>query len=63
MKKNPSNAKIVIVEDDQKLADLIEGQLKRFGYDAYQITDLEQIDQEIMQINPLLVILDINLPT
>jgi DNA-binding response OmpR family regulator len=54
--------RISIVEDDQKVADLLQTQLARFGYDVTQVRNLEGIDQEVLASRPHLVLLDINLP-
>lgn len=53
---------ICIVEDDQKVAELLQMQLKRFGYDVSVIRNLEAIDAEVLSCKPHLVLLDINLP-
>ncbi|KEO82604.1 response regulator transcription factor [Tumebacillus flagellatus] len=54
--------KICIVEDDQKLADLLQTQLERFGFEVSLIARLESIDAEVLACKPHLVLLDINLP-
>ncbi|MBL0388714.1 response regulator transcription factor [Tumebacillus sp. ITR2] len=53
---------ICIVEDDQKVAELLQTQLVRFGYEATVIGNLEGIDAEVLACKPHLVLLDINLP-
>ena len=54
--------KILIVEDDEKLRDEIE---IFFGHNGYETESLKKFDntiQDIIDINPDLVLLDINLP-
>ena len=54
--------KILIVEDDEKLRDEIE---IFFGHNGYETESLKKFDntiQNIIDINPDLVLLDINLP-
>ena len=54
--------KILIVEDDEKLRDEIE---IFFGHNGYETESLRKFDntiQDIIDINPDLVLLDINLP-
>jgi DNA-binding response OmpR family regulator len=53
---------ICVVEDDPKLAELLCNQLLRFGFAPYQVTDFQNIDQEVLASQAKLVLLDINLP-
>ncbi len=54
--------KILIVEDDEKLRDELEIFLKNNGYDAQSLKKFDDTIQDILQIHPDLVLLDINLP-
>ena len=54
--------KILIVEDDEKLRDELQIFLNNNGYEAESIKTLENTINEILRINPDLVLLDINLP-
>ena len=55
--------KIVIVEDDEKLRKELEAFLSHNGYQVDVITQFKQVVETIMQIQPDLVLLDIQLPS
>ncbi len=54
--------KIFIVEDDQRLAMLLQEYLQRFGYSTYAVQDFDRVKQEFEVAEPHLVLLDVNLP-
>lgn len=54
--------KILIVEDDQFISNELATLLNNSGYIAIELTDFKNTLQEIITINPDLVLLDINLP-
>lgn len=54
--------KILIVEDDEKLRDELEIFLNKNGYEAESLKKFDNTVNEILRINPDLVLLDINLP-
>ena len=54
--------KILIVEDDEKLRDELEIFLNKNGYEAMTLKTFNNTIQDILNINPDLVLLDINLP-
>lgn len=54
--------KILIVEDDEKLRDELEIFLNKNGYQAECLKTFENTIEDILKINPDLVLLDINLP-
>lgn len=54
--------KILIVEDDEKLRDELEIFLNKNGYEIDCIKTFENTTQDILEVNPDLVLLDINLP-
>ncbi len=54
--------KILIVEDDEKLRDELELFLNNNGYMAESIKTFDNTIQDILKINPDLILLDINLP-
>lgn len=54
--------KILIVEDDEKLRDELEIFLNKNGYQAQSLKTFENEITDILNINPDLVLLDINLP-
>ena len=57
-----SNYKILVVDDDRTLADVIAFAFKREGYDVVLAEDGEAALQRWTQDNPDLIILDVNMP-
>lgn len=55
-------ARILIVEDDKKLRNELEIFLNNNGYQAYSLETFENTINDILNINPDLILLDINLP-
>lgn len=56
------NYKIMIVEDDPDIAELVSLHLEKFGFIVYLCTDFSDILKEFESTEPHLVLLDINLP-
>ncbi len=54
--------KIMLIEDDRQLSELVGGHLERYGYVIYQPTDFQHIMEGFAKAQPDLVLLDINLP-
>lgn len=54
--------KILIVEDDEKLRNELEIFLNNNGYDSMSLKSFENALNDILEINPKLLLLDINLP-
>lgn len=54
--------KIMIIEDDKSIAELLEAHLDKFGFDAYICTNFESVVDEFNSLKPHLVLLDITLP-
>ncbi len=54
--------KILIVEDDKKLRDEMEIFFNNNGYQAEALKKFDNTIQDIMNVNPDLILLDINLP-
>lgn len=55
--------KIFIVEDDPKLAELLEKTIQKYGYDTLIAKDFQTILEDFSTYDPQLVLLDINLPS
>ncbi len=55
-------SKILIVEDDEKLRNELEIFLKNNGYEVSSLKNFNNTINEILEINPDVVLLDINLP-
>ncbi|MHA6253452.1 winged helix-turn-helix domain-containing protein [Oceanobacillus sp. CAU 1775] len=56
-------AKILIIEDDPKIASLLKNHLQKYGYDAIINEDFDVIMEVFEHVQPDLVLLDINLPS
>ncbi|UHA72832.1 response regulator transcription factor [Paenibacillus sp. 481] len=54
--------RIMIVEDDDKIASILQSSLTKYGYDVTRATQFTALKEELLQINPDLVLLDIHLP-
>ncbi|MCC0699564.1 response regulator transcription factor [Clostridioides sp. ZZV15-6383] len=54
--------KIMVIEDDVSLKNIIAECLSKWGHDVHQIENLENIIGEFRNYKPQLVLLDINLP-
>lgn len=54
--------KILMIEDDRKLNLLINDYLKRYGYDVIGISNFREVETEILEAKPDIILLDINLP-
>ncbi len=54
--------KILLVEDDFKIAGILVNYLKRYGYEVFEVKQLDQVFAEFQEVKPDLVLLDINLP-
>lgn len=54
--------KVMLIEDDTQLGELIQDHLERYGYVVYQPENFMNIAAEFAKIKPDLVLLDINLP-
>lgn len=54
--------KILIIEDDEVIAELVNEALEKWGYQAGQVEDFKNITEEVAKFRPDLILLDINLP-
>lgn len=55
--------KILIVEDDPKLAAYLKKEIEKYGYIANIVEDFDYVVEAFEQFSPQLVLLDINLPS
>ncbi|MEW9076887.1 MAG: response regulator transcription factor [Terrisporobacter glycolicus] len=53
---------IFIIEDDIALSREISLTLSKWGYSACEVNDFENITDEVLQCNPKLILMDVNLP-
>jgi two-component system, OmpR family, response regulator protein BraR/BceR len=54
--------KILIVEDDITIATILHENIKKWGFEAYYVTDFTNVLNEYTKFQPHLVLLDISLP-
>ncbi|MEC1259493.1 response regulator transcription factor [Bacillus swezeyi] len=54
--------KILIVEDDERIASILYDHLHKYGYEVNAVEKYDQIKQEFIEKGADLVLLDINLP-
>ena len=54
---------VLIVEDDNKIASLLEKQLQQYGYKVFCVHNFNQVMDEFKKVSPHLVLLDVNLPS
>lgn len=57
-----SKYKILIVEDDNTIAEKIKGHLEKWAYDVYIAENFSDILKEVSDFSPDLILLDITLP-
>ncbi|RCK13151.1 DNA-binding response regulator [Bacillus licheniformis] len=55
--------KVMIVEDDPKIADLLKLHIVKYGYNVHVVKDFDRVMDEFRSTAPDLVLLDINLPS
>lgn len=54
--------RILIIEDDQTIADIIKEHLEKWDYDVSCVTDFKNITEQFAHFDPHLVLLDVMLP-
>ena len=54
--------KIMIVEDDAKIAELLQAHIHKYGDQAVVVTDFQHVLDQFKQLSPHVVLLDVNLP-
>lgn len=52
--------KIMIVEDDQKIAELLQSHIEKYGDEGIIVKDFQQVLQTFQDIQPQIVLLDVN---
>ncbi|MWV45966.1 response regulator [Paenibacillus sp. HJL G12] len=55
--------KILIVEDDPKIADLLKSHIEKYGDNGIVIHDFDHVLEQFEALEPHIVLLDINLPS
>ena len=54
--------KIMLIEDDENMANAMRTQLQAWGYEVYCIQNFQKVTEEFLAVEPELVLLDIMLP-
>lgn len=54
--------RIMIVEDDAKISDILAGELRRYDFDVVEVGGDANVKEAYMTYRPHLILLDINLP-
>ncbi|MGM0867413.1 MAG: response regulator transcription factor [Bacillota bacterium] len=54
--------RIMMIEDDEKIRQIVTNTLKKWQYDVVEVIQFDQVLTEFQQTDPHLVLLDINLP-
>ncbi|GIQ64844.1 hypothetical protein PACILC2_34120 [Paenibacillus cisolokensis] len=54
--------RILIVEDDDKIGDLLKKSVEKYGFEAYRATRFRELTEELDMYSPHVVLLDIHLP-
>lgn len=55
--------KIMIVEDDPKIAELLQFHIQKYGDEGIIVRDFEHVLEQFKETGPHIVVLDINLPS
>lgn len=55
--------KVLVVEDDSKIREIILENLKKWGFDGISVEDFSQVFNTFVSYNPHIVLMDINLPS
>lgn len=53
---------IMLVEDDPKITQLLQSHIEKYGYQAVITTDFKRVAEQFREVNPHLLLLDVNLP-
>ncbi|MBW8350658.1 response regulator transcription factor [Bacillus sp. IITD106] len=56
-------AKIMIVEDDPKIAKLLQNHLEKYGFQTWITEDFDHVSEFFTEVYPDMVLLDVNLPS
>ena len=54
--------RILLVEDDPVITEVLERQLEKWGYEAFHVTDFQHVLELFCEKEPHLVLMDISLP-
>jgi len=54
--------KLMIIEDDMKLSSIVKEYFEKYDYKVFDIKEFKDIEKQFEEVNPDLILLDINLP-
>lgn len=54
--------KIMIVEDDPKLKEIVIENIRKWGFETWTVTDFSAVLKDFIKFEPHLLLMDINLP-
>ena len=54
--------KLMIIEDDMKLCSIVKEYFEKYDYKVFDIKEFKDIEKQLEEVNPDLLLLDINLP-
>ena len=54
--------KLMIIEDDMKLSSIVKEYFEKYDYRVYELKEFKDIEKQFEEVNPDLILLDINLP-
>ncbi|MDP4177145.1 MAG: response regulator transcription factor [Bacillota bacterium] len=54
--------KIMIIEDEKKISDIVKTSVEKWGFEVCPVKDFNNVFNEFVEENPHLVLMDINLP-
>ncbi|KHD34909.1 transcriptional regulator [Clostridium acetobutylicum] len=54
--------RIMIIEDEEKIRNIIKKSLEKWSFEAYAVEDFNDIFEQFVKVKPNLVLMDINLP-
>ena len=54
--------KILIVEDDQTLFQLLANELNQWGYETKGVENFNEVYEEVLHFQPELILMDVTLP-
>jgi two-component system, OmpR family, response regulator YxdJ len=55
--------KILIIEDDPKIAEHLQSYINKYGYESFIVANFDQVMDDFKKYKPDLILLDINLPS
>ena len=54
--------KVLLVEDDSSISELLANHIEKYGIECFVCTDFDNVSKQFTKFNPHLVLMDVNLP-